>query len=73
MAAANVYRALLASQGAFPNPSKEIELVKKSWKLVNAESGVNPLALTPSIVTIVSKFISGLMLFYSYLPVHFLD
>ena len=56
LAAANLYRALLASQGAFPNTSKEIELIKKSWKLANAESGVNPLALTPSIVTIVSKF-----------------
>ena len=55
LAAANLYRALLASQGAFPNPSKEIELIKKSWKLANSESGVNPLALTPSIVTIVSN------------------
>ena len=55
LAAANLYRALLASQGAFSNPSKEIKLIKKSWKLANSESGVNPLALTPSIVTIVSN------------------
>ena len=50
LAAANLYRALLTSQGAFPNPSKEIEL-----KLANSESGVNPLALTPYIVIIVSN------------------
>jgi hypothetical protein len=57
LAAANTYRALLASQGAFPNTSMELKLVKKSWKMVNAENGVASLALTPSIVTIVSKFI----------------
>jgi hypothetical protein len=57
LAAANTYRALLASQGAFPNPSEEVKLIKKSWKLVNEESGMTPLSLTPSIVTIVSKFI----------------
>ena len=54
LAAANIYRALLASQGAFPNSTEEMKLIKKSWKLVNAESGVAPFALTPSIVTIVS-------------------
>jgi hypothetical protein len=54
LAAANIYRALLASQGAFPNTSTELKLIKKSWKLVNADTGVVPLALTPSIVTIVS-------------------
>ena len=40
LTAANRYRALLASQGAFPNPSIELSLIKKAWKLVNAESGV---------------------------------
>jgi hypothetical protein len=55
LSAANRYRALLASQGAFPNPSRELKLIKKAWKLVNAESGVTQKALdlTPSIVTIV--------------------
>lgn len=57
LAAANIYRALLASQGAFPNPSTEITLIKKAWKTVNAESGEKSLTLTPSIVTIVSQFI----------------
>jgi hypothetical protein len=65
--AANKYRALLASQGAFPDSSRELKLVKKAWKMVNAESGVirNPLGLTPSIVTIVSKF----KLFYLFIDV----
>jgi hypothetical protein len=53
----------VASQGAFPNTSMELKLVKKSWKLVNAESGVTSLALSPSIVTIVSKlFLSRFIL-----------
>jgi len=54
LAAANIYRALLASKGAFPNSSMELKLVKKAWKLVNADSGAVPLALTPSVVAIVS-------------------
>ena len=54
LTAANRYRALLASQGAFPNPSTELSLIKKAWKLVNAESGVKALTLSPSIITIVS-------------------
>lgn len=54
LSAANRYRALLTSQGAFLNSTEEMKLIKKSWKLVNAESGVTPFALTPSIVTIVS-------------------
>lgn len=54
LAAANIYHVLLASQGAFPNSSTKLKLIKKSWKLVNIDSGVVPLALTPSIVTIVS-------------------
>ena len=58
LAAANIYCALLASRGMFLNPSKELKLIKKAWKLVNTESGVKPLALTPSIVMIVSKFLS---------------
>lgn len=57
LAAANRYRALLASQGAFPTSSMELKLVKKSWKLVDTENGGNSLALTPSIVSIVSKFL----------------
>ena len=66
LTAANHYRALLASQGAFPNHSMELKLIKKAWKMVNAESGVKPLDLTPSIVTIVSKFIK---LFYLFINV----
>jgi hypothetical protein len=56
LAAANIYRALLASKGAFPDHSTELKLIKKSWKLVNTERGLEPSALTPSIVTIVSQF-----------------
>ena len=56
LTAANQYRALLASEGAFPSPSIELKLIKKAWKLVNAESGVKQSELTPSIVTIVSDF-----------------
>lgn len=58
LTAANRYRALLASQGAFPNPSTELSLIKKAWKLVNAESGVKALTLSPSIITIVSDLLS---------------
>ena len=43
---------MLASQGAFPIPSVEFKLIKKAWKLVNVESGVKQLTLTPSIVSI---------------------
>lgn len=57
LTAANQYRALLASKGAFPNTSTELKLIKKAWKLVNAESGVKQSELTPSIVTIVSQFL----------------
>ena len=56
LAAANRYRALLASQGAFPNTSMEMRLVKKAWKHMNSESGLKPRTLTPSIVTIVSYY-----------------
>ena len=69
LAAANIYCALLASQGAFLIPSVELKLIKKAWKLVNAESGVKPLTLTPSIVIIVS-ISSNIYLFYFYLSVH---
>ena len=55
--AANVYCALLTSRGPFPNAAAELKLIKKAWKLVNAETGVNSLTLTPSIVTIVSNTI----------------
>lgn len=56
LSAANTYRALLVSQGAFPTSAEEIELVKRSWKRVNDDSGMNPMALTPDIVRIVSNF-----------------
>jgi hypothetical protein len=54
LAAANIYRVLLASQGPFPNTATEMRLIKKAWKRMNAESGLKPRELTPSIVTIVS-------------------
>ena len=56
LSAANKYRALLASQGAFPNASRELKLIKKAWNMANAEIGVRASDLTPSIVTIVSVF-----------------
>ena len=54
LAAANIYRALLASQDAFPNTSMEVRLVKKAWKQLNAESGLKSWTITPTMVTIVS-------------------
>ena len=64
LTAANRYRALLASQGAFPNPSTELSLIKRAWKLVNAESGAKPLTLSPSVVTIVSNRILPIFFFF---------
>ena len=69
LAAANIYCALLASKDTFPNPSNELKLIKKAWKLVNTESRVKPLALTLSIVTIISKKFC-INLFYCYFSVH---
>jgi hypothetical protein len=57
LSAANTYRALLASQGAFPTSSEELELVKRSWKRVNDDSKLTPMTLTPDIVRIVSNFL----------------
>ena len=54
LAAANIYRALLASQDTFPNTSMEVMLVKEAWKQMNAESGLKSQKTTPSMVTIVS-------------------
>lgn len=67
LASANRYRALLASQDAFPNVSKELKLVKKSWKLANADSGMKSLTLTPSIVKIVSN-----SFLYAYELLHYM-
>ena len=58
LAAANIYRVLLASRGPFPNTAMEIKLIKKAWKLMNEESGQKARALSPSIITIVSFFIT---------------
>jgi hypothetical protein len=57
LSAANTYRALLVSQGAFPTSSEELELVKGAWKRVNDNSEMSPMALTPDIVRIVSRFL----------------
>jgi hypothetical protein len=65
LSAANTYRALLVTQGAFPTSSEELELVKKAWKKVNDESEMNPIALTPDIVRIVSFFLPFVSLFAS--------
>jgi hypothetical protein len=56
LSAANTYRALLVTQGAFPTSSEELELVKKSWKRVNDDSEMDAMSLTPDIVRIVSAF-----------------
>jgi hypothetical protein len=70
LSAANTYRALLASKGAFPTSSEELDLVKQSWKRVNDDSGMSPMALTPDIVRIVSYFILILLsLFFFALTV----
>ena len=60
---ANYYRALLTSQGAFPTSLEELELVKRSWKRANEDTEMNPIALTPDIVRIVSSFLSLRVLF----------
>lgn len=58
LSAANTYRALLVSQGAFPTSSEELELVKRSWKRVNEDSEMDPpMGLTPDIVRIVSPLL----------------
>ena len=55
LSAANTYRALLVSQGAFPTSSEDLELVKRSWKRVNDDGEIDPpIGLTPDIVRIVS-------------------
>ena len=56
LSAANTYRALLVTQGAFPTSSEELELVKKAWKRVNDDSEMDAMSLTPDIVRIVSAF-----------------
>lgn len=71
LSAANFYRALLTSQGAFPTSSEELELVKRSWKKANDDTEMNPMALTPDIVRIVRIFVSlrvsfGLLLLLTY-------
>jgi hypothetical protein len=63
LSAANTYRVLLATQGAFPMSSEELELVKKAWKRVNDDGETTPMALTPDITRIVSFFIVFLSLF----------
>ena len=63
LSAANIYRAFLASQGAFPTSSEELELVKRSWKRAHDDCEMNPImALTPDIVRIVSFFCLFLVL-----------
>jgi hypothetical protein len=62
LAAANIYRVLLASRGPFPNTAMEVKLIKKAWNVMNAESGLKARALTPSIVTIVSFFLCYIIL-----------
>ena len=63
LSAANYYRALLTSQGAFPTSLEELDLVKRSWKRANDDTEMNLIALTPDIVRIVSIFLSLRVLF----------
>jgi hypothetical protein len=55
LVASNIYHVLLATRGAFPNSATEVKLIKKAWKLMNQESGLKGLDITPSIITIVSN------------------
>lgn len=72
LAAANIYRILLASKGPFPNTATEIKLIRKAWKVMNAESGLKGRALTPSIITIVC-FFKYIRVYYSKLSNLYLD
>jgi hypothetical protein len=73
LAAANMYRALLVSQKAFPTSSEELELVKRSWKRVNDDSEMDPMDLTPDIVRIVSFLSLFLFEFFVSNFEHFQD
>ena len=65
MTVANIYQVLLASWGPFPNTATEVKLIKKAWTVMNDESGLKAIPLTPSIITIVS--IATTDFFYSLL------
>jgi hypothetical protein len=54
---ATIYRCLLSTENGFPELVVETEFVKSAWEDANKESGMPPLALTPDIAKIVSRFI----------------
>jgi hypothetical protein len=54
LVASNIYRVLLASRGPFPNTATEVKLIKKAWKKMNQESGLQARDINPTIITIVS-------------------
>jgi len=54
--AASIYRILIFTEDAFPEPSKQIEFIKRAWTIANENSGLPPFALDPNIAKIVSFF-----------------
>ena len=64
LSAANTYHTLLTTQGAFPTSLEEFMLVKRAWKMVNDDSEMDPLSLTPDIVRIVNTFFFCFRLFF---------
>jgi hypothetical protein len=51
--AASIYRILIFTEDAFPEPSKQIEFIKRAWTIANENSGLLPFALDPNIAKIV--------------------
>lgn len=51
--AASIYRILIFTEDAFPEPSKQIEFIKRAWSIANENSGLPPFALDPNIAKIV--------------------
>jgi hypothetical protein len=62
----STYWVFIATQGAFPSSSEELELVKRSWKMVNDDSGMSQMGLTPDIVRIVSFSSESISLHSNY-------
>jgi len=54
--AASIYCILIFTDGAFPEPSKQIEFIKQAWTIANKNSGLPPFALDPNIAKIVRFF-----------------
>ena len=54
--AASIYHILIFTEDDFPEPSKQIEFIKRAWTITNENSALLPLALDPNIVKIVRFF-----------------